>query len=88
MTEPKAVHTRWADVPLEKMRGGMDRRYVHSDKMMVAHVEEARLAFTALGKHRDKSSKDALFAALDFPASVWTAKAPTIIAVAAQKMNW
>ena len=38
MTEPKAVLTRWDEVPLEKMRGGMNRRYVHSDKMMVAQV--------------------------------------------------
>jgi quercetin dioxygenase-like cupin family protein len=34
----KAVVTRWDAMPLEKMRGGMSRRYVHSDKMMVAQV--------------------------------------------------
>lgn len=38
MTEASAVVTRWDDLPLEKMRGGMSRRYVHSDRMMVAQV--------------------------------------------------
>lgn len=38
MSEARAVVSRWSDVPLEKMRGGMDRRYVHSDRMMVAQV--------------------------------------------------
>ena len=38
MVETKAVVTRWDDMPLEKMRGGMSRRYVHSDRMMVAQV--------------------------------------------------
>ena len=38
MVEAKAVVTRWDDMPLEKMRGGMSRRYVHSDRMMVAQV--------------------------------------------------
>jgi HEAT repeat protein len=39
-----------------------------ADKMMVSHVEETRLAFAELGKHKEKSSQDALLAALDFPA--------------------
>lgn len=38
MAEAKAVVTRWDEVPLEPMRGGMSRRYVHSDNMMVAQV--------------------------------------------------
>lgn len=42
MVEDKAVVTRWDDMPLEKMRGGMSRRYVHSDRMMVAQVNFAR----------------------------------------------
>jgi quercetin dioxygenase-like cupin family protein len=42
MTDARATVTRWDDLPLEKMRGGMNRRYVHSDKMMVAQVNFAR----------------------------------------------
>jgi quercetin dioxygenase-like cupin family protein len=38
MSKTGAVLTRWDDLPLEKMRGGMSRRYVHSDRMMVAQV--------------------------------------------------
>lgn len=38
MAEAKAVVTRWDEVPLEPMRGGMSRRYVHSENMMVAQV--------------------------------------------------
>ncbi len=42
MTDASATVTRWDDLPLEKMRGGMNRRYVHSDKMMVAQVNFAK----------------------------------------------
>ena len=42
MSDPRARVTRWEDLPLEKMRGGMSRRYVHSDKMMVAQVNFAK----------------------------------------------
>lgn len=38
MDEPQAVYTRWDDLPHEAMRGGITRRYVNSDKMMVAQV--------------------------------------------------
>ncbi|MCX7863488.1 MAG: cupin domain-containing protein, partial [Novosphingobium sp.] len=38
MSEKQARVTRWDDLPLEKMRGGMSRRYVHSAQMMVAQV--------------------------------------------------
>ncbi|MDG2005194.1 MAG: cupin domain-containing protein [Novosphingobium sp.] len=42
MTKASASVTRWDELPLEPMRGGMSRRYVHSDKMMVAQVNFAK----------------------------------------------
>lgn len=39
MTKTSATVTRWDDLPLEPMRGKMSRRFVHSDKMMVAQVK-------------------------------------------------
>jgi len=38
MSEPKAVLSRWDDVRLDKMRGGITRKFVHSDKMMVGQI--------------------------------------------------
>lgn len=38
MSEEKAVVSRWDDVRLDKMRGGITRKFVHSDQMMVAQV--------------------------------------------------
>lgn len=39
----KASHrvTRWDDLPLQPMRGQISRRFVHSDRMMVAQVNFA-----------------------------------------------
>jgi quercetin dioxygenase-like cupin family protein len=42
MTGTGARVTRWDDLPLEPMRGGMSRRYVHSEQMMVAQVNFAQ----------------------------------------------
>jgi quercetin dioxygenase-like cupin family protein len=38
MREERAVVSRWDDVRLDKMRGGITRKFVHSDKMMVGHI--------------------------------------------------
>ena len=38
-----------------------------AERMMIAHVEETRLGFAALGKNPEKSSLAALITALDFP---------------------
>lgn len=34
----KATVTRWADLPQERMRGSITRRFVHSDRMMVGEI--------------------------------------------------
>ena len=38
MTEPRAIHYRWADMPKEALKPGLDRRLVATDRMMLAHV--------------------------------------------------
>lgn len=38
MSEEKAVVSRWDDIRLDKMRGGITRKFVHSEKMMVGQI--------------------------------------------------
>ena len=33
-----ATHYRWEDLPAEKLKGGLTRRLITSDRMMIAHV--------------------------------------------------
>ena len=66
MAEPKAVHTRWADLPLEKMRGGMSRRYLHSDKVMVAQVNFAKGDSVPAHRHDNEQYTYVLSGALRF----------------------
>lgn len=66
MAEPKAVRTRWDDLPLEKMRGGMSRRYLHSDKMMVAQVNFAKGDSVPAHRHDNEQYTYVLSGALRF----------------------
>jgi quercetin dioxygenase-like cupin family protein len=66
MDEAKAVRVRWDDMPLEKMRGGMSRRYVHSDKMMVAQVNFARGDSVPAHRHDNEQYTYVLTGALRF----------------------
>ena len=38
MTEPRAIHYRWDDMPKESLKPGLERRLVATDRMMLAHV--------------------------------------------------
>lgn len=38
MAEVRAVHTRWDDVELEKMRGTLQKRFVTTSQIMLAQV--------------------------------------------------
>jgi len=38
VTESKAVHYRWDDMPKETLKDGLDRRLISTDRMMLAHV--------------------------------------------------
>jgi quercetin dioxygenase-like cupin family protein len=66
MTQAKAVVTRWDDMPPEKMRGGMDRRYVHSDNMMVAQVNFAKGDSVPAHRHDNEQYTYVLTGALRF----------------------
>lgn len=33
-----AKHYRWAELPVERLKGGLTRRLITSDRMMIAHV--------------------------------------------------
>lgn len=66
MDEAKAVRVRWDDMPLEKMRGGMSRRYVHSDRMMVAQVNFAKGDSVPAHRHDNEQYTYVLTGALRF----------------------
>ena len=66
MTEGKAVRVRWDDMPLEKMRGGMSRRYVHSDRMMVAQVNFAKGDSVPAHRHENEQYTYVLTGGLRF----------------------
>ena len=38
----QAVVTRWDDLEIQPMRGGITRRFVHSDRMMVGQIRFAK----------------------------------------------
>jgi quercetin dioxygenase-like cupin family protein len=66
MTTASAIVTRWDDLPLEKMRGGMSRRYVHSDKMMVAQVNFAKGDGVPAHRHENEQYTYVVTGALRF----------------------
>jgi hypothetical protein len=34
----QAAHYRWADLPAEPLKGGLTRRLITAERMMIAHV--------------------------------------------------
>ena len=38
MSEPKATHYRWDDMPKERVNDMLDRRLITGDRTMIAHV--------------------------------------------------
>lgn len=37
-----AKHYRWAELPAEKLKGGLTRRLITGERMMIAHVHFAK----------------------------------------------
>jgi len=66
MSKARPVVSRWSDVPLEKIRGGMDRRYVHSDRMMVAQVNFKKGDSVPAHRHENEQFTYVLTGALRF----------------------
>ena len=38
MSTPLAKYSRWADLPAEPLKGGITRKLISSDRLMIAHV--------------------------------------------------
>lgn len=66
MVEEKAVVTRWQDLPLQPMRGAITRRFVHSDRMMVAQVNFASGDSVPAHRHDNEQYTYVLTGALRF----------------------
>ena len=55
-----AKHYRWAELPAERLKGGLTRRLITGERMMIAHVHFARKAMTCLGI-RTRTNKSPTF---------------------------
>ena len=62
----KAHVTKWDDLPLQKMRGSMNRRFVHSDRMMIAQVNFAKGDSVPAHRHDNEQYTYVLSGALRF----------------------
>jgi quercetin dioxygenase-like cupin family protein len=51
MRDPKAVHTCWADVRLERLRGSMERRFITTDNLMLAQIHFKRADVVPRHRH-------------------------------------
>ena len=66
MIEARARLTKWDDVPLQAMRGRITRRFVHSDKMMVAQVNFAKGDSVPAHRHDNEQYTYVISGALRF----------------------
>lgn len=66
MIEARARVTRWEDMPLQPMRGQITRRFVHSDRMMVAQVNFAKGDSVPAHRHDNEQYTYVLTGALRF----------------------
>src|SRR5687768_5488719 len=66
MSEPKALVSRWDEVQLDRMRGGITRRFVHSEKMMVAQVHFGKGDSVPAHRHDNEQYTYVLSGALRF----------------------
>lgn len=66
MCEAKAVMSRWDDVRLEKLRGGITRRFVHSEQMMVGQIHFDKGDRVPAHRHDDEQYTYVISGALHF----------------------
>ena len=62
----RAVLTRWDDIPLDRMRGSITRRFVTSNKMMIAQVSFAKGDDVPAHRHLNEQFVYVLTGALRF----------------------
>ena len=54
MTEPKAAHYRWDDLPKEPLKDDLSRRLISTDRMMLAQVFLERGCVVPLHSHENE----------------------------------
>lgn len=64
--EARAVKTRWDDLAIEPMRGGMTRRFVNSDRMMVGQITFAKGDSVPAHRHDNEQYTYVISGALRF----------------------
>ena len=62
----RPIVTDWNAMPLEPMRMGVTRRYVHSEHMMVAQVNFCKGDFVPAHSHHNEQFTYVLMGALEF----------------------
>jgi quercetin dioxygenase-like cupin family protein len=63
---PVAKHYRWTDLPAESMKGGITRRLISTDRMMIAHVHLEKGDEVPMHRHENEQISYILEGALHF----------------------
>jgi quercetin dioxygenase-like cupin family protein len=61
-----AKHYRWAELPAEQLKGGLTRRLITAERMMIAHVYFKKGADVPLHSHENEQITYILEGALHF----------------------
>lgn len=61
-----ATHYRWADLPAEPLKGGLTRRLITAERMMIAHVHFDKGVEVPLHRHDNEQITYILEGALHF----------------------
>jgi quercetin dioxygenase-like cupin family protein len=65
-TATDAKHYRWADVPAEPLKGGLTRRLITAERMMIAHVHFDKGDEVPMHRHDNEQITYILEGALHF----------------------
>lgn len=66
MSAPSVTHTRWEDLPRERVTDAIERRIVNGDQMMIAHVYLRKDAVVPMHQHHNEQITYILEGALLF----------------------
>jgi quercetin dioxygenase-like cupin family protein len=66
MDATPATHVRWDAMPAEELRGGMRRRYVHTDKLMLAEVRFVKGDIVERHAHHNEQITQVISGAMRF----------------------
>jgi quercetin dioxygenase-like cupin family protein len=65
-TATDATHYRWADLPAEPLKGGLTRRLISAERMMIAHVHFDKGDEVPMHRHDNEQITYILEGALHF----------------------